>query len=81
MRYLDLESNQLTQEGEDPAGIMKYFVPALRTNKFLLSLNLGNNKLDETIGKEFDDMLDVNETLIDFEFGFNGFTLDQVRSI
>ena len=71
----------MTQEGEDPAGIMKYFIPALKTNKFLLSLNLGNNKLDETIGKEFDDMLDVNETLIDFEFGFNAFSLDQVRSI
>jgi len=55
---------------------MKYFIPALRVNKYLLSLNLGNNKLDETIGKECDDMLDDNFTLIDFEFGQNLFHLD-----
>ena len=60
---------------------MKYFIPALRVNKHLLSLNLGNNKLDETIGKECDDMLDDNFTLIDFEFGQNLFHLDQIRSI
>ena len=81
LRFLDLESNQLTMEGEDPSGIMSHFIPALKTNTTLLSLNLGNNKLDEMIGKECDDMLDSNLTLIDFEFGFNSFTLDQVRSI
>ena len=81
LRYLDLESNQLTQEGEDPNGILKYFIPAMRQNKHLLSLNLGNNKLDDIIGKECDDFLDENMTLIDFEFGFNTFHLDQVRSI
>lgn len=81
LRFLDLESNQLTQEGEDPNGLLKYFLPAVRNNKHLLSLNLGNNKLDDMIGKECDDMLDDNLTLIDFEFGFNTFTLFQVRSI
>ena len=81
LRFLDLESNQLTQEGEDPNGVLKWFIPAMRINKHLLSLNLGNNKLDDIIGKECDDFLDDNKTLIDFEFGFNAFTLDQVRSI
>jgi hypothetical protein len=53
----------------------------LKHNKHLLSLNLGNNKLDEMIGKDCDDMLDYNFTLIDFEFGFNGFSIPQIRSI
>ena len=81
LRFLDLESNQLTQEGEDPSGIQRHFIPALKRNKHLLSLNLGNNKLDEMIGKDCDEMLDHNFTLIDFEFGFNGFSIPQIRSI
>ena len=81
LRYLNLESNLLTMEGEDPAGVQKYLIPAMRENRFLLSLNLGNNKLENAIGKDCDDMLDDNKTLIDFEFGNNGFGLAQVRSI
>lgn len=81
LRYLNLESNVLTMEGEDPAGVQKHLIPALRQNRFLLSLNLGNNKLENAIGKDCDDMLDENYTLIDFEFANNGFLLPPVRSI
>lgn len=47
----------------------------------LLSLNLANNKLENVIGKDCDQMLDTNKTLIDFEFSNNGFSIDKVRSI
>jgi len=46
---LDLESNQLTVDGEDNTGIIE-FISALEKNKSLISLNLGNNKLDTPIG-------------------------------
>ena len=77
LRFLDLESNQLTQDGEDLAGIVN-FINALQHNKSLISLNLANNKLEEPIDKEIRSMLEVNTTLIDFEFGFNSFRLQEV---
>ena len=46
LRYLDLESNNLTHDGEETAGV-EDMIQALASNKTLLSLNLGNNKLDE----------------------------------
>jgi hypothetical protein len=78
LRLLDLESNQLTQDGEDLAGIVQ-FINALQHNKSLISLNLANNKLEEPIDKEIRSMLEVNTTIIDFEFGFNSFRLPEVR--
>ena len=77
LRLLDLESNQLTQDGEDLAGIVQ-FINALQHNKSLTSLNLANNKLEEPIDKEIRSMLEVNSTIIDFEFGFNMFRLQEV---
>lgn len=77
LRLLDLESNQLTQDGEDLAGIVQ-FINALQHNKSLTSLNLANNKLEEPIDKEIRSMLEVNTTIIDFEFGFNMFRLPEV---
>ena len=77
LRLLDLESNQLTQDGEDLAGIVQ-FINALQHNKSLTSLNLANNKLEEPIDKEIRSMLEVNTTIIDFEFGFNMFRLQEV---
>jgi len=79
LRLLDLESNQLTQDGEDLAGIVQ-FINALQHNKSLTSLNLANNKLEEPIDKEIRSMLEVNSTIIDFEFGFNMFRLQEVRN-
>ena len=42
---------------------------------------MANNRLDETIGKAFEEALRVNKTLIDFEFGFNQFSVDTIRQI
>ena len=46
LRYLDLDSNDLTREGEENQGVEE-MIQALIENKSLLSLNLANNKLDE----------------------------------
>ena len=57
---------------------MIIFIEALKQNQSLISLNVGNNKLDGDLGKEFKHCLEVNKTLIDFEFGFNNFLLKDV---
>jgi hypothetical protein len=51
---------------------------ALKQNKTLISLNLGNNKLDGDLGKELRNALEVNKNIIDLEFGFNSFNLKDV---
>ena len=56
LRYLDLESNNLTHDGEENLGVEE-IIQALTYNTTLLSLNLGNNKLDEQIGRQFVDCL------------------------
>ena len=58
-------------------GIMD-FIKCLYVNKSLLSLNLGNNFMDEECGKLFEEATRANDTLIDFEFGFNNFHLEHV---
>ena len=63
---------------EDTRGVQFYFIDALRTNKTLIALNVANNQLDESLGKDFKDMLEVNTTLIDFEISFNMFHLTDV---
>jgi len=45
LRYLDLESNNLTNDTEENGGVEEMIV-ALAQNKTLLSLNMGNNRLD-----------------------------------
>ena len=81
LRYLDLESNNLAHEGEDNGGV-EDMIQALAHNKSLLSLNLANNRLDENLGRMFLDLFNPRrynqETLIDFEFGFNSFRLEDV---
>ena len=57
---------------------MEEMIAALATNTSLLSLNLGNNRLDEQIGRMFVDALHQNHTLIDFEFDRNHFRLEDV---
>ena len=79
LKFLDLESNQLTGDGEDQTAVVDLIV-ALETNKSLLSLNLGNNKLAAPIGVAIKAMLEKNTTLIDLEIGFNNFTLADVRT-
>jgi hypothetical protein len=80
LQFLDLENNSLTTDGDDPNGLIS-FVQALKHNESLLSLNVANNRLDETIGKAFEECFAVNRTLIDFEFGFNNFTVETTRNI
>lgn len=84
LRYLDLESNNLTHEGDENSGVEE-MIGALAHNKHLLSLNLANNKLDDQIGRQFVDLFNPRrfnqETIIDFEFGFNQFRLEETRQI
>jgi hypothetical protein len=75
---LNLESNQLSGDGEDNLGITE-LVLGLQSNKSLLSLNLANNKLEAPIGAAIRAMLEINTTLIDLEVGFNLFALADVR--
>jgi Ran GTPase-activating protein (RanGAP) involved in mRNA processing and transport len=81
LRYLDLESNDLTRMGEENTGVEE-MIQALIHNKTLLSLNMANNGLDEQIGRQFCDLFNPKrsnqETIIDFEFGFNQFRLEEV---
>ena len=77
---LDLESNNLTDDGDKCSGIQD-LIKSLSTNTSLLSLNLGNNKLEADIGRMFVDCLKLNETLIDFEFAGNNFRIEDIRKI
>lgn len=72
--FLDLESNQLSGDGDDHSGVVDLIV-ALESNKSLISLNLGNNKLEAPIGVAIKSMLEKNHTLIDLEIGFNQFNM------
>mmetsp|Transcript_44345 Transcript_44345/g.58830 ORF Transcript_44345/g.58830 Transcript_44345/m.58830 type:complete len:99 (+) Transcript_44345:618-914(+) len=82
LRYLDLESNNLTNDTEENGGVEE-MIQALAQNPTLLSLNLANNRLDDQIGRQFVDLFNPRrfnqETLIDFEFGFNSFRLEDTR--
>jgi hypothetical protein len=80
LKYLDLESNQLTVGGQEFWGIYE-FVECLDHNKTLLSLNLSNNDLDEKCGQMFREKLEHNYTLIDFDFSNNNFSMDDSREI
>ena len=42
---------------------------------------MSNNNMDEKCGELFEEATRFNETLIDFEFGFNNFALKDVRKI
>ncbi len=52
LQYLDLESNDLTHEGQKNGGVEE-LINALSKNKTLLSLNVANNRLDAEIGRMF----------------------------
>lgn len=78
LQFLDLESNQLVGDGEDTPGILD-LISALEENDTLISLNIGNNKLEASIGHAIRTMLQKNTTLIDLEIAFNNFTLEDVR--
>ena len=81
LRYLDLESNNLTNDTEDCQGVDE-MIEALADNTTLLSLNLANNRLEDNIGRNLVDLFNPRgknqQTIIDFEFGFNNFRLEDV---
>lgn len=90
LRVLDLESNDIYKDKDAPFDpetkrpvIPKlfHFIDSMQKNKTLLSLNLANCQMDESCGKKWVSTTQVNSDLIDFEFGFNKFTLEQIRSI
>lgn len=54
------------------------FCKALAQNKTLISLNVANNGLQIEVGKKFEAMFRENSTIIDFEFFFNEFGLEEV---
>ena len=70
LKYLDVENNQLTSDGDDISGVLA-LADALKVNKSLVSLNMANNNLDDVVGKAIVEALEHNYTLIDLEFGFN----------
>lgn len=86
LRVLDLESNDifkdrdggLNQDKRPTQPKVFQFIESMKKNKTLLSLNLANCQMDERCGQRWIETTAVNTTLIDFEFGFNKFTLDQV---
>lgn len=84
LRYLDLESNNLTNDTEEITGVDE-MIQALTENGTLLSLNLANNRLTQEIGRNFVDLFNprgkCQDSLIDFEFGFNDFRLEDVSSL
>lgn len=69
----------MTADGDDHEGVVELIV-SLESNKSLICLNLGNNKLEQPIGAAIRSMLEKNTTLIDLEIGFNNFTLTDVRT-
>ena len=83
LRYLDLESNNLTNDTEENSGVEE-MINALQENTTLLSLNMANNRLGVEIGRNFVDLFNprgkCQESLIDFEFGFNDFRLEDVSN-
>lgn len=66
-------------DGDDFQSMME-LISALEENNTLISLNIANNKLDQTIGQHIRQMLTKNTSLIDLEIGFNSFTLEDVSS-
>lgn len=90
LKVLDLESNDIYKDKDAPFDpetkkvvIPKlfYFIECLQRNTTLLSLNLANCQMDEKCGDKWVISTRLNKDLIDFEFGFNKFTLEQIRTI
>ena len=78
---LDLGSNQLTMDGQEMHGIYE-LAESLKSNETLLSLNLSNNQMDQKCGELFREALQVNQSLIDFDYSNNKYiSLEDSRAI
>lgn len=74
LKLLDLESNQLTVDGQEMYGVYQ-FIECFGQNDTLLSLNIANNQLDEKCGTILREKLMENDTLIDLDFSLNNFNM------
>lgn len=90
LRVLDLESNDIFKDKDAPfepdskkPAVPKlfFFIESMQRNKTLISLNLANCQMDERCGNKWVETTRINTDLIDFEFGFNKFSLEQTRTI
>lgn len=90
LRVLDLESNDIYKDKDAPfdpqtkrpvVPKLLYFIECMQKNQTLLSLNLANCQMDERCGAKWVTTTEINKDLIDFEFGFNKFSLEQIRII
>ena len=90
LRVLDLESNDIYKDKDAPfdpetkrpvTPKIFFFIESMQKNKSLLSLNMANCQMDERCGQKWMITTQLNTDLIDFEFSFNKFTLEQVRTI
>lgn len=90
LRVLDLESNDIYKDKDAPfdpetkrpvTPKLFFFIECLQNNTTLLSLNMANCQMDERCGQKWVTTTSINQDLIDFEFGFNKFTLEQIRTI
>lgn len=61
--------------------MIKTFIPALKNNTTLLSLNLASNALTKELGEDFAECIKANKTIIDFQFFNNEFSLEHTRKI
>ena len=80
LRFLDLESNQLTNDGSDFKGVLE-MLNFLDSNNTLTSLNLANNMLNEDCGAKLREKLETNYALIDLDYSMNSFNIDDSRAI
>lgn len=90
LRVLDLESNDIYKDKDAPFEPdskrsanpkLFFFIDSMQKNRTLLSLNMANCQMDDRCGQKWVQTTEINTDLIDFEFGFNKFNLEQIRTI
>jgi len=68
-------------DGQEMHGIYE-LAESLKSNETLLSLNLSNNQMDQKCGELFREALQVNQSLIDFDYSNNKYiSLEDSRAI
>ena len=81
LKYLDLELNFLTRGDVGQTGIQK-LAEGLKRNENLVSLNLNNNGINHEGAFYLQEAMEVNQTLIHFDFEMNpDMPLQNVRQI
>jgi len=70
LKSLDLQSNQLTLDGQDMSGVLS-LMEFLDHNTTLLSLNISNNQIDSKTLSALVEKIKNNTTLIELDFSNN----------